>query len=69
MFDIFFGNSYIETRYNGTFYLEESYDTLKRLMNDDSSFITVRVIDPLTGLFSDRRTFNKSDITYYNSNF
>lgn len=69
MFDIFFGNSYIKVRYEGTLYLEESYETLKRLMNDSSSTITVRVLDPITGFFSDRKTFKKSDITDYGDHF
>lgn len=68
MFDVFFGNSYINTKYDGTLYLEESYDTLKRLMNDSSSSITVRVLDPITGFFSDRKTIPKNEITYYGSN-
>lgn len=68
MFDVFFGNSYIDTKYDGRLYLEESYDTLKRLMNDSSSSITVKVLDSITGFFSDRKTIQKSEITYFGSN-
>ncbi|MBQ9298024.1 MAG: hypothetical protein IJ223_03155 [Clostridia bacterium] len=67
MFDFIFSNSYIDVKYQGRLYLEESYDTLKRMMEDGSSTITVRVVD-FTGLGSDTKTFNKEDISYYGSN-
>lgn len=67
-FDFIFSNSYIDVKYKGRFYLEESYDTLKSMMNDSSSTITVHVTDPFTGIFTDTKTINKSDITSYGSN-
>ena len=67
MFDFIFANSYIDVRYRGRLYLEESYDRLKSMMTSSSSTITVHVVD-FMGIFSDVKTFNKSDITYYGSN-
>lgn len=68
MFDCFVGNSYIELKYGGRIYLDESYETLKRMIDDDSSStITVHVVDFL-GIGSDLKTYNKSDISYYGSN-
>ena len=67
-FDFIFGNSYIDVKYKGRLYLEESYDTLKSMMNDSNSTITVHVTDPITGILTDTKTINKSDITSYGSN-
>ena len=67
MFDFVFSNSYIDVKYQGRLYLEESYDTLKRMMEDGTPTITVRVVD-FTGIGSDVKTFNKEDISYYGSN-
>lgn len=68
MFDFIFSNSYIDVKYKGRLYLEESFETLKSMMNDSSSTITVHVTDYLTGVFTDTKTFNKSEITGYGSN-
>lgn len=67
MFDNIFGNSYIDVRYEGRLFLEESYDSLKNKMNDSSSTITVHVLDFL-GIGSTAKTFKKSDISYWGSN-
>ncbi|MBO5477538.1 MAG: hypothetical protein J6A15_07295 [Clostridia bacterium] len=68
MFDMFFGRSYIKTTDYEVFYLEESYDTLKRLINDENSNITVTVMDPITGFLSDKKTIQKSKIKEYGQN-
>ena len=67
MFDNIFGNSYIDVKYEGRLFLEESYDSLKNKMNDSSSTITVHVLDFL-GIGSTAKTFKKSDISYWGSN-
>ena len=67
-FDFIFFHSYIDVKYKGRLYLEESIETLKSMMNDSSSTITVHVTDPFTGVFTDTKTINKSDITSYGSN-
>ena len=67
MFDNIFGNSYIDVRYEGRLFLEESYDSLKSKMNDSSSTITVHVLDFL-GIGSTAKTFKKSDISYWGAN-
>ena len=67
MFDFIFANSYIDLKYEGRLYLEDSYESLKNKMNDGISTITVRVMD-FTGIGSDTRQFYKSDITGYGSN-
>lgn len=67
MFDFIFAKSYIDLKYGTRQYLEESYYDLKKKMEDSSSTITVRVID-FTGIGSDTKTFNKSDISYYGEN-
>lgn len=67
MFDCVFGNSYIEVKYQGRLYLEESYSTLKNLLNDQNTTIQVHVLDCF-GISSTLKTFNKSDITYHGSN-
>ena len=68
MFDWVFANSYVELKYGGRQYLSESYETLQSLMNDSSSTITVHVVDFITGIFENVKTFNKSDISYYGRN-
>lgn len=65
MFDLIFGSSYIIVSGNKK-YLSESYYSLKQKMDDDSSTITVHVMDFMG--FTDTRTFNKSDISDYGSN-
>lgn len=67
-FDFIFSNSYIDVKYKGRLYLEESYETLKSMMENSSSTITIHVTDPFTGVFTDIKTINKSDITSYGSN-
>ncbi len=67
MFDFVFGNSYIDTVYNGRLYLSESYEQLSKIMNDSSSTITVHVED-WTGLGPDIKTIKKSEITCYGPN-
>ena len=67
-FDFIFSHSYIDVKYKGRLYLEESIETLKSMMNDSSSTITVHVTDPITGVLSDKKTIKKSDITNYGSN-
>lgn len=67
MFDSILGNSYIDVKYQGRIYLEESISTLKDLMNNSNDTISVHVLDCF-GIFSDTKTFYKSDITYYGSN-
>ncbi len=67
MFDCVFGNSYIDVKYQGRLYLEESYSTLQNLINNQSSTIQVHVLDCF-GITGTLKTFNKSDITYYGSN-
>ncbi len=62
MFDFIVANSYIKVRYEGTFYLENSYEELKKKMNDENSTITVKVTDFL-GIGYDTKTFKKSEIT------
>ena len=66
MFDFIFANSYIDLKYEGRLYLEDSYESLKNKTNDGNSTITVRVMD-FTGIGSDTRRFYKSDITGYGS--
>lgn len=65
MFDFLLGNSYIVISYEKK-YLRESFNILKQKMDDDSSTITVHVIDFMG--FTDTKTFNKSDISDYGSN-
>ncbi len=67
MLDFIFANAYIDLKYSGRIYIEESYSTLKSMINDSKSTITVKVLD-FTGLFSDVRTISKSDIVSYGSN-
>lgn len=67
MFDFIFANSYVDLKYGGRLYLEESYDTLKSMMNDSSSTIVVHVVD-FMGIGSDRKEIKKSEISYYGSN-
>ena len=67
MFDNIFGNSYIDVKYEGRLFLEESYDSLQNIMNDSSPTITVHVLDFL-GIGSTAKTFKKSDISYWGSN-
>lgn len=65
--DFIFANSYIELKSGHRIYLLETYDELKQKMNDGSSTITVHEID-FFGLWSEIRTYNKSNISYYGSN-
>ncbi len=65
MFDFIFASSYIDHS-SGRKYLSESYYTLKNMMEDSNSTITVHVMDFMG--FTDVRTFNKSDIRNYGSN-
>lgn len=67
MFDMIFGNSYIVVNYT-KYYLDDTYYDLKQKMNDDSDTITVSILDSFTGIFTDVKTFNKSDISDYGSN-
>lgn len=67
MFDFIVAKSYIKVRYEGTFYLENSYEELKKKMNDENSTITVKVTDFL-GIGYDTKTFKKSEITEYGRN-
>lgn len=67
MFDIIFGNSYIVVNYE-KLYLEETYYTLKNMMEDSSDTISVHVLDQLSGFFSDAKTFEKSKISSYGPN-
>ena len=63
-FFFFFGNSYIDVKYEGRIYLEESFEKLKSMMNDNKETITVHVVDTI---FTDVKTFKKSEITRYGS--
>jgi hypothetical protein len=67
-FDFIFGNSYIDVKFRGRLYLDESFEKLKSMMNDNNATITVHVTDPITGVLSDKKTIKKSDITNYGSN-
>ena len=67
-FDFIFGNSYIDVKFRGRLYLDESFEKLKSMMNDNNATITVHVTDTITGVLSDKKTIKKSDITNYGSN-
>ena len=45
-------------------YREESFEKLKSMMNDNKETITVHVVDTI---FTDVKTFKKSEITRYGS--
>ena len=47
MFDFIVANSYIKVRYEGTFYLENSYEELKKkIYQNESSFNCSHVANP-----------------------
>ncbi|MBR2784442.1 MAG: hypothetical protein IKD74_00450 [Clostridia bacterium] len=63
-FEFFSAKSYIDVKYEGRIYLEESFEKLKSMMNDNKDTITVHVVDTI---FTDVKTFKKSEITRYGS--
>ena len=65
MFDFIMSSSFIDVKYKGRLYLNETYEQLKSMMNDSKPTITVHIVDYFTGLLTEKNTFKKSDITNY----